>query len=286
MLALPALLQWPYTAILFTWTDFKTIFFPVIAFACATGPVHSVTRLIHACAWIWIHLLLCNVSNQARSEPEDSINRPWRPLPSGRISRPQAILLRWLLVVTCMAWSASYGADLVFVTLVLAITTLLYDELGLAAQPIGKNICCIFGYTSFEFGATKLVGSSRHLDVVSLSAITISGVLIFTTIQAQDFADVEGDIALGRVTFPIFAPEFSRSFTALVVLIWSAILGWYWDVGEGTQFFLVLLGGYVGWRVFTKRSTEDDKHSYVMYNLWLTIAHALPLHKRTGLLHL
>ncbi|OCB85139.1 hypothetical protein A7U60_g7764 [Sanghuangporus baumii] len=165
-----------------------------------------------------------------------------------------------------MAWSASYGADLIFVTLALAITTLLYDELGLAAQPIGKNICCIFGYTSFEFGATKLVGPSRHLDVVSLSAITISGVLIFTTIQAQDFADVEGDIALGRVTFPIFAPEFSRSFTALIVPIWSAILGWYWDIGAGTQFALILLGGYVGWRMFTKRSSEDDKRSYVMYN--------------------
>lgn len=66
-----------YTALLFTWTDYKTIFIPIVssdvlwavcfptliesAFACAAGPVHSFCNLLQTWVWIWVHLLLCNI---------------------------------------------------------------------------------------------------------------------------------------------------------------------------------------------------------------------------------
>ncbi len=96
-----------YTAFLFSRSDFKTILFPVVciklntcsrpkaesvlqsAFACAVAPVHSI--LLLGMLWIgWTHQLMCNVSNQARSCDEDAINKPWRPLSSGRITERHA----------------------------------------------------------------------------------------------------------------------------------------------------------------------------------------------------
>ncbi|KAI0058427.1 hypothetical protein BV25DRAFT_1830078 [Artomyces pyxidatus] len=275
-----------HTAVLFTWTDYKTIFLPITAFACATGPVHSISNLVQCWIWMWLHLLLCNVSNQARSREEDAVNRPWRPLPAGRITESQAVGLRWAIVALCICWSLLYDQDLVLTTLGLVATTFLYDELGVASHIVGKNFCNIGGYTSFEVGATRVISATPSMDFVSITAVILSGLLIFTTIQAQDFPDVDGDKALGRMTFPIYAPEFSRTFTLLATVAWSIFLSWYWAIGPITTAFFVGLGTYVGSRYYLLRTLDVDKRSYLIFNIWLMLAHILPLHARTSLLAL
>jgi len=122
--------------------------------------VGSLEAFGRGCIWVWCHLLLCNVSNQARSGAEDSINRPWRPLPSQRISVERAILLRWVLGVACLALSSLYSRTLVTTTGVLLLTTVLYDDCKLAGHPLGKNLCNILGYNSFQVGATIVISMS------------------------------------------------------------------------------------------------------------------------------
>ncbi|OCH86636.1 hypothetical protein OBBRIDRAFT_737651 [Obba rivulosa] len=268
------------TAILFTWTDYKTIFFPITAFACATAPLNSFQDLLRGWVWIWLHLLLCNVSNQARSGREDAVLRPWRPVPAGRITCPQAIVLRWILVAICITLSAAYAEEVVLMTLYLTLTTYLYDEMDLAGHVIGKNLCNIGGYTAFEIGATKIFGGTSHLDSVAKNATLLSGLLIFTTIQTQDFPDVEGDAAAGRVTFPIYAPEFSRAFTLIALITWSMYLSWFWGIGYIGGSFFTALGMYVGLQYYLCRSLAADKRSYIIYNIWLVLAHILPFSAR------
>lgn len=185
------LLRWcgyhTQTAVLFTISDFKTILLPIVrflfiytqirelkiifqcAFASATAPLNSPYRLLLGAMWVWIHLFMCNVSNQARTHDEDAVNKPWRPLPARRISDAQIVVLRWMLVVACFAASALHGVDLMLTTLGLFLTTFAYDEFGLAGHCLGKNLCNIGGYTTFEIGATKLMGKSSpsHASGVS-----------------------------------------------------------------------------------------------------------------------
>ncbi|KAJ7101906.1 UbiA prenyltransferase family-domain-containing protein [Mycena epipterygia] len=272
-----------HTAILFTWTDYKTIFVPITAFACAVGPLHSFSNLLQAWAWIWIHLLLCNVSNQARSKDEDAVNRPWRPILAGRLTESQAYYLRWAIAAGCVLWSAVYGPDQVLTTLGLLLTTFVYDEGGASKHVIGKNFCNIGGYVTFEIGATKIIASQRNLDPVSTTAVIISGILIFTTIQAQDFPDVDGDAALGRMTFPIYAPEWSRIVTLGALISWSTFLCWYWSLGPVSSITFMLLGLYSGIRYYLWRRVPDDKTSYLVFSVWLTLAHLLPLRARIGM---
>ena len=129
------------------------------AFACATAPLHSFHRLLPALIWVWVHQFMCNVSNQARTRLEDALNKPWRPLPAGRITEPQALVLRWVTVAAAFGCSALHGGDLMLTTLGLFLTTFAYDELGLAGHHVGKSFCNIGGYTTFEIGATKLMGT-------------------------------------------------------------------------------------------------------------------------------
>jgi 4-hydroxybenzoate polyprenyltransferase len=139
-------------------------------FACATAPVKSYSSLLKCCLWVWVHQLLCNVSNQARSREEDKLNHPWRPLPSGRISESEAVALRWAVVAGCVTLSSMYDQDLVLTTLGLVAVTFTYDELGGAGNVIGKALCTAGGYISFELGATTIIGMSCRYYVLKQPA--------------------------------------------------------------------------------------------------------------------
>ncbi|KAF9028098.1 UbiA prenyltransferase family [Rhodocollybia butyracea] len=271
-----------YTAILFTWTDYKTIFFPIISFAYASVSVRSTAVFLKACLWIWIHLLLCNVSNQARTEVEDATNRPWRPLPSGRVTNLQAIALRWVLVFVCIAVSSVFGWHLVVSTLTLIFTTYMYDELEISSHGVGKNLCAVGGYLSFEVGAVKIMGESTTLNPASTRAIYVSLLLIFTTIHTQDFADMEGDLALGRKTLPMYDPEIPRIATMLIITTWSTVLPIVWGIGPISTAGFVAFGSYVSLRFYIWRTAEMDRRSYLIFNIWLVMAHLLPIQARAG----
>lgn len=238
---------------------------------------------------MWFHLLLCNVSNQARSRAEDKLNHPWRPLPSGRISESRAVALRWSTVVFCIFLSSIYDQDLVLTTLGLVAVTFTYDELGASGTVVGKALCTAGGYSSFEVGATTIIGMSCYfrqggasfrladcspstganhaMDFVSVTAVIISGILIFTAIQAQDFPDVEGDKAVGRMTFPIYAPELSRFLTFFATVAWSVFLSWFWGVGPISSALFTSFGLHVGLRYYCWRTLEADKKSYLIFNV-------------------
>jgi 1,4-dihydroxy-2-naphthoate octaprenyltransferase len=192
-----------------------------------------------------------------------------------------------------------YDQELVFTTLGLVAVTFTYDELGGAGNVVGKALCTAGGYISFELGATTItgmscryyvqkppgllplgfVGANRRLagvmDFVSVTAVVISGVLIFTAIQAQDFADVEGDKAVGRMTFPIYAPELSRLLTLFATISWSVFLSWFWEVGPISTAIFTSFGLHVGLRYYCRRTLEADKKSYLIFNVrsfFLTLA--------------
>ncbi len=115
--------------------------------------------------WIWLHQLHIDVSNQYRSVAEDTINRPWRPLPSNRLTDRQARHLRYALPPVCLFFSIAGGRDVVLASTVLSIAFVLYDDFGLAGHWFGKNIMNCIGYLGFEYGATKVMGNLFRLHI-------------------------------------------------------------------------------------------------------------------------
>jgi len=91
--------------------------------------------------------------------------------------------------------------------------------------------------------------------------------VILTTLQAQDFSDAGGDAASGRMTFPIYAPESSRIVTLLALVFWSVFLGQVWELGPALQAGFVALGCMIGLRYYLYRSVNEDKKSYVLFNV-------------------
>jgi uncharacterized membrane protein len=65
----------------------------------------------------------------------------------------------------CALYSLAYGRLVLVATLGLITTTVVYDELGWAGHFIGKNFCGVFGYVTFEIGATTIMSNALTLYI-------------------------------------------------------------------------------------------------------------------------
>ncbi|KAJ3861740.1 UbiA prenyltransferase family [Lentinula novae-zelandiae] len=252
---------------LFNQSDMKTIVFPVTVFSQALASHHTVSQFFLAVFWIWMHLLYFTVTNQTfgTSPEEDAVNKPNRPIPAKRISVDSAIILRWVLVPVDLALSLYAGA--VPSGMAICVLTSIYCSGGGHSHWLSKNGCCAGFYALFEYGATQIADSSEKLNRNQLGAIIGSALIIFTTIHAQDFRDDEGDALLGRRTFTLSFPVFSRITMPILLSVWSIALCLLSEANQFVMLVLVALGAVTGIRFLTLKSAKDDRLSYLYYNV-------------------
>ena len=111
-------------------------------------------------------------------------------------------------------------------------------------------------------------GADRHsLDSVAIRSILCSAGVLCTTIQAQDFKDVEGDRLVGRETLAIVAPETARRTLMPLLLLWSLGLCIIWQLHFLLAFAITGLAFVVGARFIAFVSVKSDQHSYYIYNV-------------------
>ncbi|KAJ3875009.1 UbiA prenyltransferase family [Lentinula edodes] len=268
---------------LFNQSDMKTIVLPVTVFSQALASHHSVSRFLLVVFWIWMHLLYFTVTNQTfgTSPEEDAVNKPNRPIPAKRISVDSAIVLGWVLAPVDLALSLYAGA--VPSGVAICVLTSIYCSGGGHSHWLSKNGCCAGFYALFEYGATQIAGiafeallildSSEKLNQNQLGAIIGSALIIFTTIHAQDFRDDEGDALLGRRTFTLSFPVFSRISMPFLLTAWSITLYLFSEANQFVLLALMALGAVTGVRFLTLKSAKDDRLSYLYYNIWLSMAH-------------
>ncbi|KAF9475242.1 hypothetical protein BDN70DRAFT_915057 [Pholiota conissans] len=272
-----------YTAFLFTKSDIKTTLIPIASrrhtfFAVATAPMTDFARLPNVIMWIRVHLLQFDVSNQTMDPDEDILNKGYRPIPAKRITLANAIILRWLLVPICFAISLAYSVQTLYASFALVGLTVLYDELGAhASNFIVRNVVNACGFMAFESGATLVAGTDRHrLHTVAVLAICLSGGIFATTIQSQDFKDEAGDRKIGRQTIPIVFPMIAR-YTVLVPLImWSFGLSHLWQLDLLSACIFSSLAVVVGISFIEAETVKEKQVAFYWYNVWLSVAHALP----------
>jgi 4-hydroxybenzoate polyprenyltransferase len=118
----------------------------------------SPTRAILVPLWVLIHLFLSDVDNQSLSFDEDLINKPWRPLPSGRltISTAESLSMAMNLICVLVSWLLG-GQELMIPSAVFCGLVYSYNHLLLNSHYIWKNIMNGFGYVVLETGATSVL---------------------------------------------------------------------------------------------------------------------------------
>lgn len=295
-----SLLYQVYTVWLFTRSDLKTIVGPQAAFSiiCTlSGPVLTtqtspcmleVIRQIPAAVfWVWVNLLPFNIANQRQSKAieEDSINKPWRALPTKRLLPEQATYLMMLSYLAAILTSLRLGGLRSCVAMILL--GFYYNELGGADNSfVVRNLVNAAGFLSFASGATEVALNRLHssLNHTAYPWFFVIGAIVFSTVQSQDMSDQEGDDKRGRKTVPlVLGDEFARWSIAIPVLLWSCFCPWFLGLPAWGYLHCLSMGSIVAYRTILRRTVDADKTTFKIWNAWMVAIYLLPLIKRLSM---
>ena len=285
-----------YSLWLFTFSDLKTIVVPKSLFAIITllsgqtlttsDKPQSKTILLSAplvVVWTWLNLLPLDMSNQSdrNSSVEDKENKPWRPIPAGRLTVDET---RWLTFLTYMiAILASIYMGGLAECFALIVEGWIYNEFGGANNSfLARNILNAAGYMTFACGAARVAcaSSDTQLRGASLPWFVLLSAVISTTIQFQDLYDQKGDAVRGRRTIPLIAGDrVARLTVAIPVALWSWICPAFWGLDARGFIMPIALGAIIISRLYWYRRAEEDKISFRIWNLWVMSLYLLPLIK-------
>ena len=282
-----------YTIWLFTRTDLKTIVIPSTVFGavCAiSGPVLTTNsfpltlnvakRVPLTAFWAWINLLPFAIDNQRRQESikEDAKNKPWRPLPSKRLSPKQAKRGMLVFYLAALLSSLYIGCAPQCITLI-GLGYWYNDLKGADNSCITRNFINSCGYICYTSGAMRVAsGHSVHSwRPVAYQWLLTIGLVIFTTIQSQDMYDQAGDSLRARWTVPLVVGDLAARWSIVVpVAVWSWFCPVFWQIGVGGSAASTILGFAIVWRTLSKRTVKDDKISFRIYNMWIMSLFILP----------
>ena len=286
-----------YSIWLFTFSDLKTIVGPKTIFGTLSAirasvfhihgspvPLHVVSRVPLVALWTWINLLPFTINNQRQpaAVQEDTLNKPWRPLPSGRLTPVQAKRLMLLLYPVALLTSSFLTGGARQSMALIALGYWYNDLKGGDSSPITRNFINACGFISYISGAME-VALGTHIKTPFTSTLLpqwflIIGAIVFTTVHTQDMYDQAGDSLRSRRTVPLVIGDAASRWTiAVPMLVWSTLVPWYWRVSVYGYIVPVVMGLSVAYRTLMKRSVENDERTFRIWNAWLVTLYLLPL---------
>ena len=231
--------------------------------------------------WLWLNLLSFDVANQRLDESveEDAINKPWRPIPAGRLARQEARHILMLVIPLTLCFSGLVGGfqeSLIMVTL-----NWIHNDLqGGDENFCYRNLLNALGFMDFAVGASLVLGG----PMASISSegriwIAIMGSCVFFTISVQDLYDQAGDEARKRSTAPLVLGDLPcRISVAVCTIVFSLAAPYYLRVSVLAQLGTVLLGLIVSGRTLILRSVASDRYTFKFWwSMWILVLYALPI---------
>ncbi|KAI0854547.1 UbiA prenyltransferase family-domain-containing protein [Xylaria cubensis] len=228
--------------------------------------------------WAWSNLLFFNLSNQRHSIEEDTLNKPWRPLPSGRLNQFQANMFFYCMYPAIAFISLTVGGLLP--SLMVIILSFLYDNNNAASNPLLKNLINGVGIVSLFTGPLEVATRSSILEAKP-GAIVWIGILmatIATTSHIQDLRDMDGDRAAGRSTVPIAIGAInSRFIGAFGILGWTAIACYLWNARGPGVVISIGTGVAMASSLVLYRNKAGDVFTWKLFPLWMVGLFLVPV---------
>lgn len=276
----------------FTESDFATFVFPDTAFgilgafaatSISGGVPPSTAELLRRLPLViiynWSNVLSFDLANQRAPESvaEDRINKPWRPIPAGKITSSQT--RRVMLALIPLILGINYYLGIFLQGTLIHIIVWLYNDLRGMDEAFLREILISVGYAMFNSGSLQIaLGDQARINRKGLVWIGIISGVILTTMQIQDLKDQEGDRARGRKTIVLlFGEDISRGSIAFFVCFWGSICALFWSLPLWACVMLFFPTALVAWRVWMRRNKIDDRQNWQLWCLWLVCLYSLPV---------
>ncbi|KAI1089759.1 UbiA prenyltransferase family-domain-containing protein [Rostrohypoxylon terebratum] len=275
-----------YSIWLFTWSDLQTTTFPDSLFGIMTALSFPLVLF-----WAWINQLAFNVGNQRqpKSIAEDTINKPWRPMPSGRLSVAQAKYAMILSYIGSFVVSSRIGGSRP--SFFLAILGYLYNDYGFGdMNGIIRNIINALGFITFDAGALEVAlnrplrltpGSHAvygHNNFTVEKWLFLLLFVIYSTGHTQDMHDQEGDIVRNRSSLPLqLGDGVARYIIAAFMTMWGLLCPYFWQCNWTGYSVCGPLAFIIAYRSLRLRAVREDRLTFKLWNVWMISLYCLPL---------
>eukprot|EP01061_Rhynchopus_euleeides_P045003 TRINITY_DN7951_c0_g1_i1.p1 TRINITY_DN7951_c0_g1~~TRINITY_DN7951_c0_g1_i1.p1 ORF type:complete len:621 (+),score=267.02 TRINITY_DN7951_c0_g1_i1:72-1934(+) len=167
--------------------------------------------------WVWIfYTLAFIVPGQIFHIEEDRLNKPNRIMVRGDLTQGEAVK-RWAGYIACYMLGSWLCGSLVL-SVMWVLCALLHYCTGVLHNTYGyvwKNFLMATGYYILLTTAWRTAGAELHSR--ALTAILLLCLMVFVTMQTQDFRDVDGDRLTGRRTFPVVLGDVLYTITAAAI---------------------------------------------------------------------
>ena len=230
-----------------------------------------------------MNLLPFTINNQKSPNAikEDAINKPWRTLPSGRMTPQQAGRLMLILYLLALRLSYVIGGLKQSVALVF-LGTWYNNFAGADSNCLVRNLLNAAGYLCFTSGAMEVaLGFPLPIEARLVQWFGVIAAVLVTTVHVQDMCDQVGDSMRGRKTVPLVLGDGpARWTTAIPMMFWGYVCPRFWNSAMVVTALSLLLAGTVAARSLMLRTIKDDVLTFKVWNGWLTLVFLLPLLSR------
>ncbi|KAJ8520740.1 hypothetical protein ONZ45_g2485 [Pleurotus djamor] len=247
----------------FTFRDWSATVIPgVIVGLGATKRANLPLLDVAACLpWMFMYIYFFTLSNQLTGIEEDRINKPDRPIPSGKITVRGAIY-RWGLALTVFVGLALRNGKQIPETLIWVITTGLVSLTSVGGHWFFKNTVAMTLASRCKTVAVYKAIATPNVDEerVLLCLAIWYGVLM----QLQDLRDVAGDAATGRKTLPVVLGDGGSRWAILLGFL-PLGCGVLWAGGVLSKSPIVILSvhAFLGYRVMQRKGPLYDHQTYL-----------------------
>ena len=192
----------------------------LIAFLALPDSIH--VQLVYEPALVFSVVFLVtgagNVINDYFDHKIDSINRPDRPIPSGRIKRKTALYIAISLFVVGILLSSLLGLICLFLAAFNSLLLIFYASRFKRMALIGNLVVgCLAGSTFLFGGALEIF---NYMGIRSNVVLFLLAILVTMAREiVKDIQDMEGDSKAGAITLPIIVgKDFSARLAAVLGL--------------------------------------------------------------------
>jgi 4-hydroxybenzoate polyprenyltransferase len=274
-----------HTLFLFTGDQILDLVVPGTSFgimAALSGPtldlphqntIVVIKRLPVVAFWLWLVILQGCLQNQRSpySVEEDAINKPWRPMPSKRITRNQLNLL--LNAVRLLSCILSYRLSVVMMYAMYFVLLAGYNDFGGADRSgVSRNIFCGTAFACLFSSALSIaLGSNTTMTRQAWTwTLSITLGVLTSTFHTQDFRDETGDRSRGRKTLVTELGREPALWTvAIAISFWSLYMPLvFLRAGWLAALLPILCGSFVIATAIQARTHSTVNLNRRMYKLW------------------
>jgi 4-hydroxybenzoate polyprenyltransferase len=247
----------------------------------ANGPRVAVMKVLMRTPLVvlfnWHNVLNFDLANQRQPESlvEDRLNKPWRPIVTGKMTPDQA--RRFMLLTIPSALLMNYVLGTWRQGVFILILTWLYNDIR-GGDEVIRDLIISIAYGLFNSASLEIaMGEENRINPNGIVWTAMISGVILTTMQIQDLKDQAGDRTRGRKTVALFLGDtVSRVSIAFFLGLWSFACPFFWRVGPGGYVIPGLLGALVASRVILKRNPKEDAVSWKWWCFWTMTLYLQP----------